>query len=28
MVYFTPSGPRLDRKGVTITRFQPEERKY
>ena len=28
MVFFTPAGPRLDRKGVTITRFQPEERKY
>jgi fumarate reductase flavoprotein subunit len=28
MVYFSPSGPRLDRKSVTITRFQPEERKY
>jgi fumarate reductase flavoprotein subunit len=28
MVYFTPAGPRLDKKSVTITRFQPEERKY
>jgi len=28
LVYFTPGGPRLDRKPVTITRFQPEERKY
>ena len=28
MVWFTPGGPRLDRKAVTITRFQPEERKY
>jgi fumarate reductase flavoprotein subunit len=28
MVFFTPSGPRLDKKSVTITRFQPEERKY
>jgi fumarate reductase flavoprotein subunit len=28
MVYFTPAGPRLDEKPVTITRFQPEERKY
>jgi fumarate reductase flavoprotein subunit len=28
MVFFTPAGPRLDRKSVTITRFQPEERKY
>jgi fumarate reductase flavoprotein subunit len=28
LVFFTPGGPRLDRKAVTITRFQPEERKY
>jgi len=28
MVYWTPNGPRLDKKPVTITRFQPEERKY
>ena len=28
LVYFSPGGPRLDRKPVTITRFQPEERKY
>ena len=28
MVFFTPSGPRLEKKAVTITRFQPEERKY
>jgi len=28
LVYFTPSGPRLEKKTVTITRFQPEERKY
>ena len=28
MAYFTPAGPRLDKKAVTITRFQPEERKY
>lgn len=28
MVYWTPNGPRLDKKAVTITRFQPEERKY
>jgi succinate dehydrogenase / fumarate reductase flavoprotein subunit/NADH-dependent fumarate reductase subunit A len=28
MVYFTPGGPRLDKKPVTIGRFQPEERKY
>jgi fumarate reductase flavoprotein subunit len=28
MAFFTPAGPRLDEKAVTITRFQPEERKY
>jgi fumarate reductase flavoprotein subunit len=28
LVFFTPGGPRLDKKPVTITRFQPEERKY
>ena len=28
MMFFTPAGPRLDKKAVTITRFQPEERKY
>ncbi|HME71358.1 MAG TPA: FAD-binding protein [Myxococcota bacterium] len=28
LVFFTPAGPRLDKKPVTITRFQPEERKY
>ncbi|MCC6641889.1 MAG: FAD-binding protein [Deltaproteobacteria bacterium] len=28
LVTFTPGGPHLDRKPVTITRFQPEERKY
>ncbi len=28
VVHFSPGGPRLDRKPVTITRFQPEERKY
>jgi fumarate reductase flavoprotein subunit len=28
MVFFSPAGPRLDKKAVTITRFQPEERKY
>jgi succinate dehydrogenase / fumarate reductase flavoprotein subunit/NADH-dependent fumarate reductase subunit A len=28
MVFFTPAGPRLDKKSVTITRLQPEERKY
>jgi len=28
MVFFTPAGPRLDKKAVTITRLQPEERKY
>ncbi len=28
LVFFTPAGPRLDKKAVTITRFQPEERKY
>ncbi len=28
MVFHEESGPRLDRKPVTITRFQPEERKY
>lgn len=28
MVFFTPAGPRLDKKSVTIGRFQPEERKY
>jgi len=28
MVYFTPAGPRLDKKPVTLGRFQPEERKY
>jgi fumarate reductase flavoprotein subunit len=28
MVFRSEAGPRLDRKPVTITRFQPEERKY
>ncbi|HBZ71419.1 MAG TPA: succinate dehydrogenase/fumarate reductase flavoprotein subunit [Deltaproteobacteria bacterium] len=28
LVFFTPAGPRLEKKAVTITRFQPEERKY
>jgi succinate dehydrogenase/fumarate reductase flavoprotein subunit len=28
MVFFSPAGPRLEKKPVTITRFQPEERKY
>ncbi len=28
MVFRTPTGPRLEKKAVTITRFQPEERKY
>jgi len=28
LVFFTPAGPRLEKKSVTITRFQPEERKY
>lgn len=28
MMFFTPAGPRLEKKAVTITRFQPEERKY
>ena len=28
MVFFAPGGPRLDKKPVTIGRFQPEERKY
>ncbi len=28
MVYFGAAGPRVDKKSVTITRFQPEERKY
>jgi fumarate reductase flavoprotein subunit len=28
MVLHTSGGPRLDKKAVTITRFQPEERKY
>jgi fumarate reductase flavoprotein subunit len=28
MMYFGAAGPRLDKKAVTITRFQPEERKY
>ena len=28
MVFFSPAGPRLDKKPVAITRFQPEERKY
>ena len=28
MAFQEASGPRLDRKDVTITRFQPEERKY
>ncbi len=28
MMFFTPAGPRLEKKSVTITRFQPEERKY
>jgi len=28
LVHFEPGGPRLDKKAVTITRFQPEERKY
>ncbi len=28
MVFWSPSGPRIEKKAVTITRFQPEERKY
>jgi len=28
VAFFTPAGPRLEKKPVTITRFQPEERKY
>jgi fumarate reductase flavoprotein subunit len=28
MMFFTPAGPRLEKKAVTITRLQPEERKY
>jgi len=28
LVWFGETGPRLDKKAVTITRFQPEERKY
>jgi succinate dehydrogenase/fumarate reductase flavoprotein subunit len=28
LVTFTPAGPQLSKKPVTITRFQPEERKY
>ena len=28
LVFFSPAGPRLATKPVTITRFQPEERKY
>ena len=28
LVSFTPAGPQLSKKPVTITRFQPEERKY
>jgi len=28
MAFRTDGAPRLDRKPVTITRFQPEERKY
>ncbi len=28
LVRFAPEGPRLDYKPVTITRWQPEERKY
>jgi fumarate reductase flavoprotein subunit len=28
MVHFAPEGPRIDYKPVTITRWQPEERKY
>ena len=28
MMFFAPAGPRLEKKAVTITRFQPEERKY
>jgi fumarate reductase flavoprotein subunit len=28
MVFFSPAGPRVDKKPVAITRFQPEERKY
>jgi fumarate reductase flavoprotein subunit len=28
LVFFTPAGPRVGKKPVTITRFQPEERKY
>lgn len=28
LVHFEPGGPRLGQKPVTITRFQPEERKY
>ena len=28
VVHFDPGGPRIERKDVTITRWQPEERKY
>jgi succinate dehydrogenase / fumarate reductase flavoprotein subunit/NADH-dependent fumarate reductase subunit A len=28
MVFFSAGGPRLDKKAVTLGRFQPEERKY
>jgi succinate dehydrogenase / fumarate reductase flavoprotein subunit len=28
MIRFAPEGPALDYKPVTITRWQPEERKY
>ena len=28
VVHFAPDGPRIDYKPVTITRWQPEERKY
>jgi len=28
LVWFGEAGPRVDKKAVTITRFQPEERKY
>ena len=28
LVFFAPAGPRVAKKPVTITRFQPEERKY
>ena len=28
LVYFAPEGPRFEDRPVTITRWQPEERKY